>query len=70
MYLPYMGMAAILIKDRDHLFKFIIPLSQKVLHDLKKICPGLSKEKSLKGVDGRRTDDDGQWTASDHNVSS
>ena len=53
-FLPYMGMA-----DRDHLQIYNSPLTESSIWSLKKIGPGVTKEK-FKGVDGwtdGRTDD-------------
>ena len=47
--------------DRDHLYKFSIPLQQKVPHEVEENWPRVSEEKSLKGVDGRTTTD-GKWS--------
>ena len=45
--------------NHDHLYKFSIPPKQDSTRNLKKIGPGISEEKSLKGVDGQMTDG---WT--------
>ena len=64
-FLPDMGMAAILI-NRPWPFVQIFnpPLTEGFTWSLKKIVPGVSEEKSFKGVDGWRTDgrrmDDGR----------
>ena len=57
-----MGMAAILINGpRPFVEIFNLPLTEDSTWNLKKIGPGVTEEKSFKGVDGRRR------TESDHN---
>ena len=62
-FLPYMGMAAILINGPwpfEQIFNS--SLTEGSIWSLKKIGPGVSEEKSFKGVDDGRTMTDGKVT--------
>ena len=64
-----MGMTAILNKRQWPFVQISnLPLTEGSTWSLKKIGPGVSEEKSFKGVVGRTND--GRRTASDHNSSS
>ena len=57
-FLSYMGIRRPWLKDHDYLNKFLIPsLTEGSTWSLKKIGLGLTEEKSFKGMNGRRTDD-------------
>ena len=57
MFLPYMGMATILINGlRPFVQIFNPPLTEDSRRNLKKIGLGVSEENLFKGVDGRTTD--------------
>ena len=62
-FLPYMGMAAILI-DGSWPFEQIFnpPLTEGSTWNLKKFGTGVSEEKSFKGVDGWWQAIDGKWS--------
>ena len=57
-FLPYMGMAAILVMwPGRNIQTFFTPLSRGCIWNLIEIGPIVSEEKSFENVDGRRTDD-------------
>ena len=56
-FLPYMGMAAILVMWPGRNKTFFPPLSRGCIWNLIEIGPVVSEEKSFENVDGRRTDD-------------
>ena len=58
--------------NHDHLYKFSILLQQKAPHEVwRKLAHGLQRRsRSNVWMDGRRTDDEGRRTATEHNSSS
>ena len=72
-FLSYMGMASISINGPWPFVQFFnSPLKEGSIWSVKKTCPGVSEEKSIKDVDGPTTDDeqattvrrttDGEWS--------
>ena len=59
MFLPYMGMATILINGlRPFVQIFSPPLTEGSRRNLKKIGPGVSEENVFKNVDGGTKDEE------------
>ena len=59
MFLPYMGMTAILVIDLDHLYKLSFPLPKEAPHKIwLRLAKGFQRRRHLKMVDDDNDNND------------